>query len=327
MSPNPSQQDIREHWWTTHVVGSMLRLECGIAGTRKAPTGHHLSEFPFETTVVLGDSGKNNPRNPSTRTIAHWEIPTTDFPIRLYTRGYLLIACFRHFGGLHSPTLKDRAEILLNDNVLDGFELQFVPEGHRDFFHEIPYPDAPRISPFSDCTTVYSWFVPTSHLRSEPVQRLTIRLDRDAKWDIDYIGFLFERPRRCQQVFISHSSRDKEIARRLAANLESRGIGVWIDEAEIKLGDSLLDKIRAGIDSVDYVLVLLSKNSIDSSWVNKEIQIAMTQEIEGKRVKVFAVLIDDVQLPSYLLDKQYADLRDLSQYDSVVLQIVSRVMP
>ncbi len=54
-------------------------------------------------------------------------------------------------------------------------------------------------------------------------------------------------------IFISHSWSDKSSARKLAADLRKVGVYVWLDEAEIKLGDSLIQKIRAGIDTVDYV--------------------------------------------------------------------------
>ncbi len=60
---------------------------------------------------------------------------------------------------------------------------------------------------------------------------------------------------------------------------------MWLDEAEIRLGDSLIEKIRQGIDSVDYVVALISDKSVSSQWVSKELDIAMNQEIEGRRVK------------------------------------------
>jgi hypothetical protein len=39
-------------------------------------------------------------------------------------------------------------------------------------------------------------------------------------------------------VFISYSHADAELARRLAKGLRDRGIRVWIDEGELKVGDS-----------------------------------------------------------------------------------------
>ena len=39
------------------------------------------------------------------------------------------------------------------------------------------------------------------------------------------------------------------------------GHSVWIDEAEINIGDSLIGKIREGLDEVDFVAAVLSKHS------------------------------------------------------------------
>ncbi len=111
-------------------------------------------------------------------------------------------------------------------------------------------------------------------------------------------------------VFLSHSSKDKFFAGKLAETLTSNGVTVWIDEAEIKIGDSLLDKISTAIDAVDYVAVLLSHNSVRSQWVQKELQIAMTKEIGQKKVVVLPILIEQCTLPPYLADKLYVDFTD-----------------
>ena len=65
-------------------------------------------------------------------------------------------------------------------------------------------------------------------------------------------------------VFISHNRKDKPKARAIAKKLVQYGIHVWIDEAEIKPGDSLIKKIRDGIEYVDYLVALISKNSVES---------------------------------------------------------------
>ena len=65
-------------------------------------------------------------------------------------------------------------------------------------------------------------------------------------------------------IFLSHNSKDKPFVRRLADDLRKEGFYVWVDEAEIKLGDSLIEKIREGLDKMEYVGVVLSKNSINS---------------------------------------------------------------
>jgi hypothetical protein len=84
---------------------------------------------------------------------------------------------------------------------------------------------------------------------------------------------------------------------------------VWFDEAELRFGDSLIQKLRSAIDSVDILLALISRHSVESEWVTKEVEIAMNQEIERRRVKVIALLCDEIELPGFLVGKLYADLR------------------
>lgn len=51
-------------------------------------------------------------------------------------------------------------------------------------------------------------------------------------------------------VFLSHASEDKdEIARPLRSLLESRGVSVWFDEINIKLGQSIRQEIESGRSS------------------------------------------------------------------------------
>jgi hypothetical protein len=49
-------------------------------------------------------------------------------------------------------------------------------------------------------------------------------------------------------VFISHASEDKDtVARPLAKLLEDKGLRVWIDEQQLRIGDSLSRKINDGL--------------------------------------------------------------------------------
>jgi hypothetical protein len=107
------------------------------------------------------------------------------------------------------------------------------------------------------------------------------------------------------KVFLSHCHKDKGFVNNLAELLLSHDIPVWIDEAEIKVGESLIQKIREGIDNVDYVLAVISKNSINSEWVKREIDVAMNLEIENKTIKVMPILIDGSDLPGFLKGKLY----------------------
>jgi hypothetical protein len=126
-------------------------------------------------------------------------------------------------------------------------------------------------------------------------------------------------------VFLSHNHADKPFVRRLAADLENQGVPFWLDEAEIKVGESLIEKIRGGIDKMDYVVVVLSPNSVASPWVQREVDVAMNQEIQGKRVKVLPLMYRDCELPGFLLGKRYANFSDESQYPAALEDLVRSI--
>lgn len=128
-------------------------------------------------------------------------------------------------------------------------------------------------------------------------------------------------------IFLSHSHKDKYYARRLGKYLSNRGIKVWIDEAELDIGESLTEKIAAAIDEVDFVGVILTKNSVASNWVKKEVSLAMTREINHKKVIILPILHGSCEVPKSLKDKIYADLRNPNSenYRNSLRKIVQRL--
>lgn len=85
-------------------------------------------------------------------------------------------------------------------------------------------------------------------------------------------------------VFISHASEDKEsVARPLRAALAARGITVWLDETEIKLGQSLRRSIDEGIRSSRFGIVVLSKPFFEKGWTNHELDGLITRNVAGEQ--------------------------------------------
>lgn len=128
-----------------------------------------------------------------------------------------------------------------------------------------------------------------------------------------------------QSIFLSHNWSDKPFARKLANDLKKAGIRAWLDEAELMVGDSLIEKIGVTILEIDYLGVILSRNSISSEWVQREVEIALTQEIEGRQVKVLPILIEDCLLPPFLRGKLYCDMSTLEKYRLNIHQILKRL--
>jgi len=116
-------------------------------------------------------------------------------------------------------------------------------------------------------------------------------------------------------IFLCHSWNDKFFVRKLAEKLEEAGIKVWIDEAELKVGDSLMHKISEAVVQADYVAVILSHSSVSSSWVQKELGLAMIKEVEGRKVTVLPILIEKCEIPKFLKDKVHADFTDPQNFE------------
>jgi hypothetical protein len=108
-------------------------------------------------------------------------------------------------------------------------------------------------------------------------------------------------------AFLSHSSKDKPFIRQLAADLTAKGVGVWLDEQRIRVGDSIPDRIAQGLAESDYFLIAISEKSVQSAWVKKELSNALIHEIERRRVIILPLKLDDTLMPQALIDKKYAD--------------------
>ena len=125
-----------------------------------------------------------------------------------------------------------------------------------------------------------------------------------------------------KSIFLSYSHADKQFAHRLEQDLKNAGAEVWIDEAEILVGDSLIAKIRDGIEKTDFLGVILSPDSVNSGWVEKEVEFAMNLEIDGKRKKVLPLLYGQSELPGFLKGKKSADFTDEKNYAQSLRQVL-----
>jgi hypothetical protein len=120
----------------------------------------------------------------------------------------------------------------------------------------------------------------------------------------------FERSPRGASVFISHSSIDKDFVRGLAVDLSARGHQPWFDEWEILAGDSIMEKVSAGIEDADFLIVVLSMAAVESSWVEREWQAKYWDEVNKRSTIVIPVLKDKCNVPVLLRSKKYVDMRE-----------------
>lgn len=88
-------------------------------------------------------------------------------------------------------------------------------------------------------------------------------------------------------VFISYSSLDYVMANHIREMLQKNDISCWMAPESIPGGSDYANEIPAAIESCDYFMLVLSRNSQDSIWVPKELDLA----IDAKKI-VLPIHID-----------------------------------
>ena len=144
----------------------------------------------------------------------------------------------------------------------------------------------------------------------------------------DSIGLLKDKTAldKYHGIFLSHTGVDKPFVRRLRDDLKAHGVErVWIDEAEIEIGDYLIAKIDEGMKLCRYIGLVLSNKSIQAPWVKKELDLAMNREISGGEVVVLPLLYEKCEIPTFLEGKLYADFTDPGTYEDALEKLLRRL--
>jgi len=111
-------------------------------------------------------------------------------------------------------------------------------------------------------------------------------------------------------IFISYAHEDRALADAFAKALEDEGARVWLDQGELLIGDSLIERISEAIAEFDFVAALVSEVSVQSNWCRKEISLAMIKQLQrGSRgVTVLPLRVGDVTMPPLLADVLWEQL-------------------
>ena len=109
------------------------------------------------------------------------------------------------------------------------------------------------------------------------------------------------------KAFISYSSKDSKFADRLAKDLRNLGTNIFYAKWNIKVGDSIVEKINSALSSHDLVVVILSKSSVKSQWVRKEINSTLMNQLSEKGIRILPILIESCEIPFLLSDIKYAN--------------------
>jgi len=111
---------------------------------------------------------------------------------------------------------------------------------------------------------------------------------------IDFYRSTMMHPIQYYSLFISYSTKDETLARRLHADLQACGVRCWFAPEDMKIGDKFRQRIDEAIHLQDKLLLLLSEHSIASTWVENEVESALEKEDREQREVLFPIRLDDM---------------------------------
>lgn len=132
---------------------------------------------------------------------------------------------------------------------------------------------------------------------------------------IDFYRAQYGKPIQYYSAFISYSRNDEEFVDRLYADLQDNGVRCWRDTEDMKIGDRMRPVIDRAIRLHDKVVLVLSKHSIASDWVETEVETAFRTERDEDRIVLFPVRVDDaIEQTDEAWARQLWDTRNIGDF-------------
>lgn len=102
------------------------------------------------------------------------------------------------------------------------------------------------------------------------------------------------RLKRHKRVFLSYSSKDREVVSAIATAYQMAGVAHFWDRASLKSGEEWHPRLRREIDRADLFHLCWSKSASGSEWVEKEAVYALTRRrrSNGKKPDITVQMLD-----------------------------------
>jgi hypothetical protein len=113
--------------------------------------------------------------------------------------------------------------------------------------------------------------------------------------------------KRRPDIFISHSSADKEFVEKLSHALTKVGVDVWLDEWEMEVGDSLHRSLGVALEESRFVGLVISPRFLSSDWCMEELSQALSRERRQGAKVILPLMYEKVTAPAFIEDRLYVD--------------------
>lgn len=113
-----------------------------------------------------------------------------------------------------------------------------------------------------------------------------------------------------QEIFLSHSDRDRDFVEKLARMLRAHGLPVWYSRSEIRAGQQWHDQIGSALRRCDWFVLVLSPSAVESIWVKRECLFSLEEPRFNDRIVPLLYQTCDSEKLSWTLSSfQMVDFR------------------
>lgn len=121
------------------------------------------------------------------------------------------------------------------------------------------------------------------------------------------------------RIFIAYDHRDRETADSLRRALESNGFDCWWFDENIGLGQNWSEEIYENLRNADALVAIVSSNSSQSQWLNREVEFALSYSKEEGSPVVIPVFDGPIEnfsgplsrIQGIAIEGSYGDTADL----------------
>lgn len=129
------------------------------------------------------------------------------------------------------------------------------------------------------------------------------------------------------KIFLTHSWRNIEFARRLYSDLRAQGFELWFDDKTLKAGHRLAQEVNRALVWCDVYIPIISRAALASEWCWEEINAAISLSMQpgrNKRPRIITVLVEDCasELPPSLAARLYVNFTN--RYDDGFAELLDK---
>jgi hypothetical protein len=103
------------------------------------------------------------------------------------------------------------------------------------------------------------------------------------------------------EIFLSHSSEDRQFATRIGEVLEAHGLPYWYSRRNIVGAQEWHDEIGRALERCDWFILILSPAAVASTWVKHELLYALQEKSYARHIVVIDYQLADHKRLSWTL--------------------------